>query len=136
MDICNVINEFDPIRILIMPMLGKKPDEYPRFRDCYVTKENNIAICTRVGGDNRNCGFGEEELYNDSNFIRTYDDEFDDTYGIYEFSVPNEWKEDFNKIMKDKLHEVSNKYKKLVIDFYPNEAGKIWNNKKLKSQVV
>ena len=46
-----------------MPMLGRKQDEWPRFRDCYVTKDLNIAIYTRVGGGNRNSGYGEEELY-------------------------------------------------------------------------
>ena len=79
---------FNPACILIMPMLGRKQEEYPRFRDCFVTEENNIAIYTRVGGGNRDCGYGEEELYEDENFLTTYDDDYDSTYATHEFKVP------------------------------------------------
>ena len=79
MSLYNMINGFSPACLLVMPMLGRKQEEYPRFRDCFVEGEN-IAIYTRVGGNNRGCGFGEEELYKDPNFINTYDDDFDNTY--------------------------------------------------------
>ena len=54
---------------------------------------------TRVGGNNRHSGYGEEELEKHPNFIRAYDDDFDNTYGTYVFSVPEQWKEDFAKII-------------------------------------
>ena len=100
MSLYNMINGYNPACLLILPMLGRKQEDYPRFRDCYVTDENNIAIYTKVGGENRNCGFGEEVLYDDENFIKTYDDEFDKTYATYEFKVPDRWKNDFDKILK------------------------------------
>lgn len=83
-----VHNGYNLACVLIMPMLERKQNEWLRFRDCFITKDSNIGIYTRVGGSNRNCVFGEEELYKDPNFIRTYDDEPDDTYATYEFSVP------------------------------------------------
>jgi hypothetical protein len=110
---------FNPACVAIMPMLGRKQNEYPRFRDCYVTDEGNIAIYTRVGGGNRDCGYGEEELYKDENFITTYDDEYDNTYGTYEFRVPEKWKADFNKIINGKSNEVSKEYIDYVKTFYP-----------------
>jgi hypothetical protein len=110
---------FNPACVAIMPMLGRKQNEYPRFRDCYVTDEGNIAIYTRVGGGNRDCGYGEEELYKDENFITTYDDEYDNTYGTYEFRVPEKWKADFNKIINGKSNEVSKEYIDYVKAFYP-----------------
>ena len=122
MSMYNMMNGYDPACVLIMPMLGRKQDEYPRFRDCFVTEENNIAIYTRVGGGNRRCGFGEEELYKDENFLTTYDDDFDSTYGTYEFKVPDKWKEDFDKIMNQKLSEVSDEYINYLKKFYPKLA--------------
>ena len=119
MSLYNMINGFNPACIFIMPMLGRKQDEYPRFRDCFVTKENNIAIYTRVGGDNRNCGYGEDELYEDENFLTTYDDEYDSTYGTYEFKVPDRWKEDFDRIINGKMTEVSKGYVDYLKAFYP-----------------
>ena len=119
MSLYNMINGFNPACVFIMPMLGKKQEEYPRFRDCFVTEEKNIAIYTRVGGGNRNCGYGEEELYKDKNFIKTYDDEYDCTYATYEFSVPKKWEDDFNKIMEGKISETSEEYRKMIADFYP-----------------
>lgn len=119
MSLYNMLMGFNPACVAIMPMLGRKQDEYPRFRDCYVTDEGNIAIYTRVGGGNRDCGHGEEELYKDENFITTYDDEYDNTYGTYEFGVPEKWKADFDKIINEKYSEVSKEYIDYVKTFYP-----------------
>lgn len=124
MSLYNMINGYNPACLLILPMLGRKQEDYPRFRDCYVTDENNIAIYTRVGGGNRNCGFGEDALYDDENFIKTYDDEFDKTYATYEFKVPDRWKNDFNKILNSKMSDVSNEYIEYLKNFYPKLAGK------------
>ena len=84
MSFYNALFGFNPACILILPMIGRGGQEgYPRFRDCFVTEEGNIAVYTRVGGNNRNCGYGEEELYKDENFLTTYDDDFDSTYATY-----------------------------------------------------
>ena len=56
-----MINGVNPATFLFLPMLGKHPDEYPRFRDCFISEdETQKIVFTRVGGGNRNCGFGEE----------------------------------------------------------------------------
>lgn len=122
MSLYNMIMGFNPACVLIMPMLGRKQEEYPRFRDCFVTEENNIAIYTRVGGGNRNCGYGEEELYKDKNFLTTYDDDFDCTYATYEFKVPKKWRADFDLIVGGKQNEVSKEYVDYVKKFYPKLA--------------
>lgn len=122
MSLYNMLMGFNPACVVIMPMLGRKQDEYPRFRDCFVTEEGNIAIYTRVGGGNRDCGYGEDELYKDENFITTYDDEYDNTYGTYEFKVPEKWKADFDLIMDGKSSEVSQEYINYVKEFYPKLA--------------
>ena len=107
MSLYNMMNGFNHACVLIMPMLGRKQEEYPRFRDCFVTEENNIAIYTRVGGGNRNCGYGEEELYKDENFLTTYDYDYDSTYATYEFKFPEKLKADCDLIIKGKIKEVS-----------------------------
>ena len=119
MSLYNMMNGFNPACVLIMPMLGRKQQEYPRFRDCFITEEGNIAIFTRVGGGNRNCGYGEEALYEDENFLKTYDDDFDSTYGYYEFKVPEKWKADFDKIMSNNMAEVSGTYIGYLKNFWP-----------------
>ena len=105
-----MIKGYNPACVFFLPMLGRKIEEYPRFRDCFLTKDNNIVVYTRVGGGNRNCGFGEEKLYGDENFVKTYDDKLDDTYATYEFKVPDKWKEDFEKIVSGRAAEVSEEY--------------------------
>ena len=125
----NMINGYNPACLWIMPMLGRKEDEWPRFRDCYVEKKDDgsylIVIYTRVGGNNRNCGYGEEELYKDPLFVETVDDDFDNTYAEYKFNIPEKWKEDFNKILDGKIKETSKEYQQLLREFYPllNEKG-------------
>lgn len=122
MSLYNMMNGFNPACVFIMPMLGRKQAEWPRFRDCWVTEEGNIAIYTRVGGGNRNCGYGEEQLYDDPNFLKTYDDEYDNTYATYEFKVPEKWKADFDLIMSGKIKEVSEVYKTHLKEFFPKLA--------------
>ena len=124
MSMYNMLNGFSPACVFIMPMLGRKQEEWPRFRDCYVTENNNIAIYTRVGGGNRNSGYGEEKLYEDENFITTYDDDYDTTYGTYEFKVPEKWKSDFDLIMDGKLPETSDEYKNYLRAFFPTLSEK------------
>lgn len=52
MSLYNTLNGYNPACVLILPMLGRRQMDCPRFRDCFVTKERNIAIYTRVGGNN------------------------------------------------------------------------------------
>lgn len=122
MSLYNAMNGFNPACLLIMPMLGRQQDEYPHFKDCFVTEEKNIAIFTRVGGKNRNCGYGEEKLYSDKNFLTTYDHDFDSTYATYEFKVPKKWKTDFDKIICGDFESVSTKYIKYLKRFYSKLA--------------
>lgn len=119
----NIINGYNPACVFILPMLGRKQEEYPRFRDCFV-EDGMIAIYTRVGGGNRGCGFGEEELYKDPNFVKTYDDDFDNTYATYLFNVPEKWKPDFDKILEGDASDVSDEYYDYVKSFYPVLAEK------------
>lgn len=124
MSLYNMLMGFNPACIYLLPMLGRKQEEYPRFRDCFL-EDGKIAIYTRVGGNNRGCGYGEEKLYEDPNFFTTYDDGFDSTYATYLFNVPEKWKSDFDKILNGKFTEVSDDYYNYVCDFYPllNEKG-------------
>jgi len=115
-------------------MLGKHPDLYPRFRDCFVDQENRrIVVLTRVGGGNRNEGYGEEELYQDPNFVKTYDADWDSTYGYYEFNVPQKWESDFDKLLKEEkpsdayiqqMCEVFPKLKDKFIEYLSDEKRK------------
>lgn len=125
MSLYNMANGFSNACVFIMPMLGRKQEEWPRFRDCFVSDDNNIEIYTRVGGNNRNQGYGEEKLYADPNFITTYDDDYDNTYATYVFRVPDKWKADFDKIMAMRLWETSPEYQAYLREFFPklNESG-------------
>lgn len=125
MSLYNMVNGFNPACMFLMPMLGRKQEEYPRFRDCFLSDdEERIVIYTRVGGNNRNCGYGEEELYTDPNFVKTYDDSFDSTYGYYEFNPPERWKDDFDRLVSGKVKDVSDEYVEYVKEFFPLLAEK------------
>lgn len=126
MSLYNAMFGFNPACVLIMPMLGRKDTEYPRFRDCFVDADKkHILIYTRVGGGNRGRGYGEEQLYEDENFVTTYDNDFDNTYATYVFKVPSKWEKDFDLITTDKFGEVSDEYVDCVKSFYPKLTDKI-----------
>ena len=119
----NMVNGYNPACIFFLPMLGRKAEEYPRFRDCFISEsEDSIIIFTRVGGYNRSehdGSYGEEFLYEDENFIRTWDDESDNTYGYYEFKVPDKWKPDVDLILNGKFAQISKEYLDVLHEFYP-----------------
>lgn len=123
MSFYNMINGVNPATFFILPMLGEKhPDAYPRFRDCFINTDNEkpeIHVYTRVGGGNRGDGYGEEELYKHPNFLTTFDDDFDRTFATYTFSVPDEWRADFDLIRDGKLTEISTEYKNRLYAVYP-----------------
>ena len=121
-NIYNMINGVNPATFLFLPMLGKHPDEYPRFRDCFLTEDDHILVLTRVGGGNRHTGFNEEELEKSPHFIKTYDAEWDSTYGYYEFRVPNEWKADYEAMTKGS--KPSKEYLEQMCKVYPKLADK------------
>ena len=122
----NMVNGYNPACVIFLPMLGRKYEEYPRFRDCFISEdEQHIDVYTRVGGGNRNCDFGEEKLYEDPNFDSTFDDPDDNTYGTYRFNVPEKWKADFDHIMKGERDQVSDEYVNVVKEFYPSLSDEI-----------
>lgn len=123
MSLYNLVNGVNPATFLFLPMLGKHPDEYPRFRDCGITKDNNIVILTRTGGPNRG-SYGEEEITKSPYFLKTYDADWDNTYGYYEFKVPSVWKNEFESLLKG--NKPSQQYLNQMCEVYPKLKDKFY----------
>lgn len=147
MSLYNMMNGVNQATFFILPMLDKHPDEYPRFRDCFIGKLENdkkevdqydiplqkldtskrrISVYTRVGGGNRE-GYQKEIkiLQNTEGYIQDYDDDFDTTFATFLFNVPKKWEKDFDLISNDKLEEISKEYQKQIIKTYPKLKEKI-----------
>lgn len=118
-----MINGVNPATFYILPLLELgHPDSLPRFRDCFVNNENGdpeIHIYTRVGGGNRDDGFGEDIFYKHPNYKTTFDDDFDNTFGTYTFSVPDKWRKDFDLIASGEGNKASKEYQELLIKTFP-----------------
>lgn len=108
----------------LLPMLGKHPDEYPRFRDCFMD-EGDLLVLTRTGGGNReeyaeaNANLEAMETYKENS-----DWEEDYTYAVFRFGVPTKWQADFDKIIANKFKEVSDEYLAEMQRVYPKLAEK------------
>ena len=136
MSLYNMLSGINPLTFLLTPMLFDcHASTLPRFRDCFAqTGEDEpkfdkdiILIYTRVGGGNRGEGYGEEVLLKHPNFLTTYDDSFDSTYGNYVFSVPEEFKDDYKKVIERKASDVSLKLQKKCREIYPKLNEKLWD---------
>jgi hypothetical protein len=144
MSLYNMINGVNQATFFILPMLGKHPDEYPRFRDCFIGELENsdendqfgipqkktsdekvISVYTRVGGGNRDDYESEiEEIQKMPNYLKDYDDDFDNTFATFVFSIPEKWKTDFDKITEGNANEVSDEYKQELKRVFPKLAEK------------
>lgn len=136
-----MMNGVNQAAFYILPMLGKHPESYPRFRDCFIQprgwglrddgmpvmtdqekaeKELAIYVYTRVGGGNRD-DYEDQitEMQGHPNYIRDYDDDFDCTYATFVFSIPQEWQKDFDLIIGGKLTETSIAYKEMLVKIFP-----------------
>ncbi len=92
----------NPACWLLLDILQLKPDDIPRFRDCfYDAKRHLIVVYTRTGGGNR-------EYYQDENdllaahplYVLDSDDGYDSTYANFYFNVPEENSELLKKLFE------------------------------------
>ena len=107
--------------IFILPMLGWKMEDFNNLKNCFVTPDSNLALYLKTSEDGI-----DNDLCNNTNFIRTYVDSDCPEYSIYEFKIPVIWNEDLNKILNNKINETSKMYQSMIRSYYPslNEIGK------------
>ena len=138
MSLYNQLYGYNPACIFVMPFLGRKQEEYPRFRDCFAIaapEVREIHIFTRVGSCNQGCGYGEEKLYEDPNYLRFEDDDRDPTYGTYIFKCPKEWEADFDAIVAGKFSELSDAYYEMQRKFWKDGEKMVEKIKQLAAKV-
>lgn len=80
---------------VLLGVLGINKAIFIRYRDIYLNKEGDkITVYTRCGGGNREtCSDMYSRIRNHPNYIRDYDDSFDNTYAYVEFSVPERYRD-------------------------------------------
>lgn len=141
MSIYNMVSKVSPATFFILPLLGiGHPDDWPKFKDCFVTarrwtevddiprlvvvnekeKPTCIYILLRIGGVNR-LAYARQiaGLQSHPNYIHDLDDEYDPNYAHFVFSVPEEWKDDYDKAVHVKYEDTSEKYQHLIKTTFP-----------------
>jgi hypothetical protein len=99
----NLVFGMNPGAVLILAMIGRKREDFIRFRDCYVA-DGMVCVYTRNGGGNRDCYCDEEPdphctgcfmsgpVRDFPYYLRDEDDEFAYTYATIYFSFPPEYR--------------------------------------------
>lgn len=89
---------------VLIGVLGLNKTIFERYRDIYLdAKGEKIIVYTRCGGGNREYyGRVFEIMKKHPNYIRDYDDSFDNTYAYIEFSIPDKYKDMCKKIATGK----------------------------------
>lgn len=119
MSMYNIIFGVNPLSVVVLATLGLTRKDVGRFRDCFVTEDNEIAVYTRNGGGNREHFDidGTEEgadcdctgcvinyrLPKHPNYLRDVDDDFDCTYATVYFSFPKEYGEQLKLLASGKF---------------------------------
>lgn len=113
--IYNLMNGVNPATFFFLPMLGKHPDSYPRFRDCFIDNDSKtIKILTRLGHEDYE--EEQEEMRALPNYLS--DDVMDDpTYRMFTYECPSEWESDWDKIYKGE--KPSDAYIDRMCEVYP-----------------
>jgi hypothetical protein len=90
MSMYNSLFGMNPDSDKLLDVLGKKREDFGRFRDVYLD-DDYLVVFTRCGGGNRE--YYEhvfEEMGNHPWFERDEDDDFDCTYASFYFKLPKE----------------------------------------------
>lgn len=94
MSLYNILFGKNPDTKEILAALNLTEGYIERFRDCWIDEDNGeIVIYTRTGGGNRE-DFPNEVLTSHPLYRYDEDDDFDCTYALYHFSLPEPPKED------------------------------------------
>ena len=84
----------NPDATALLGMIGLTRPSFERYRDAYLNKYGTkIIVLARIGGGNTET-YREvyENMKSHPYFIKAYDDNFDETYAYFEFSVPEKYK--------------------------------------------
>lgn len=133
MSMYSLLNGIGTATLFFLPMLGKHPGEFSRFRDCFVlasdlpASENRICVYTRTGGNNRLDYADEIQAIQDMGWYeRDEDDDFDNTYMTFYFLVPPHYWKDFDTLLgSGELCRASPAYQAQIDRIYPEMAGKL-----------
>jgi hypothetical protein len=128
MSLYNAVMGFNPACVLLLPMIGKSREDFPRFRDCFAgnPETRTIQVFTRTGGGNREAYEEENDAITQiEGFLKDWDDDFDSTFAYWEFAVPEIWHSDFDKVVSGNLGNVSDAYKDLIRDACPKLKDKL-----------
>lgn len=106
--------------------IEKKIYSSGRFRDIYLNEDGTkIILYTRNGGGNREeYWYIFEVLKTHPNYLRDYDDDYDETYAYIEFSVPEKYREltealatgKAPKTISEKFFEIEKEIKGMTLD--------------------
>lgn len=114
-NIYNLMNGVNPATFFFIPMLGKHPDFYPRFRDCFVREDKKIFILTRLGHEDYE--EEQEEMRALPNYLSDFVMEDDPTYRMFVYKCPSEWESDWDFLINGK--KPSNAYIDRMCEVYP-----------------
>lgn len=108
----NTLFGINNLAALCLVSIDLDPEEIPRFRDAIFEERNKhyyVKVLTRTGGLNRGC-YDNHALLENKNYMKDYDDKYDDTYRYFVFRVPKQYYDTFkwNKIFKDQTRKELN----------------------------
>lgn len=148
MSLYNMINEMNgDLAIMSTPFLPMPPEQFPRFRDIFLSDEEcpldgyDILVYTRMGGGNLDCwegtydescdcyGCSADKIEEDPSCLGSYDDADDCTYRTFAFKV-NENREWFDAIREKEFNSLPPEYFNKLRSFYTGREEVLeWINK-------
>jgi hypothetical protein len=101
MSLYNMLHGYEPTAQFVLQVLNLAPAAIPRFRDAYITYRDEtktvpmMVVLTRTGANNRHDYVEEnDKLRQVTGYIDDIDDEFDVTFALFRYAVPNEYETD------------------------------------------
>jgi hypothetical protein len=116
MSLYNMLMGHNPLAGDWLGFLEIHPNDFGRFRDAWLEEKSGeirIVVLTRCGGGNREeYMYVFEDMREHPQYIESYDDEYDPTYALFVFQVPEKYK----SWIDDLLEQVPADKRDVVVD--------------------
>ena len=137
----NLMYGMNTFTMFVVPALfGVHPEELPRYRDCFLEKEDEkviLLILDRTGKPNR--GDYDVKVYTEHpDFIGIREklvtaDFTDDTYAYYRFHIPEKHRKDLELAIEGEITKMSSEFKDLIYKVFPKieeELKRVFDDEK------
>lgn len=126
----NLIEGVTPTTIMVLPVLGKHPFDYPCFWNAFMGNKGSkvagkLLIFTHTAGKREKYQAEHAAITLMDGYLTNYDAGPHKAYVCWVFDIPQQWQSDVDKMLALRPMEASMEYRNLILNTFPELEKKL-----------